>query len=245
MCSDAPPGWGSDSLADFIDTARHNIFATFTNLGAVYSLLLKVDQTYRKVIDNLSNSPDWFAGFFLLKAHASYLGALRLSLSGQTPEAYMVLRGCLESSLYGLRIHQNPESGETWLRRHDDDESNARVRTEFRISNILESLESVDRRIYAVAKYLYKLTIDYGAHPNERALTSNLTQTNTESYLQFNLNYLTGDTPELKLCLKTNIEIGICSLYIFKFIYRERFDILGISDDLERHRRDIDSISWD
>lgn len=180
-----PPGWAQDKLSESIETARHNTFATFVNLGRVWLRLQDVDKTFRTAIDNLHHARSWFAGFFLLRTHASYLGAVRLSVSGQVPEAYMVLRGCLENSLYGLDFHEHPESRETWLRRHDDGASRERVRNEFRIGAMLELLGSRDGSLGGIVSTLYDRTIDFGAHPNDTALFTNMRQTDEERAVRF------------------------------------------------------------
>ena len=236
-----PPLWGRDRLSDFIDRARQNAFATYANLRDSWALLEKVNEAFWNFNENLLNlSPDnAFVAFFSLKAHSSYLGAIRLSTSGQLPECYMVLRGCLESSLYGFYLHKNPESGATWLKRHEDETSKRKVRREFRLDQMLALLASSDASTGEIASDLYEFTIDYGAHPNERALTSNLLITETDTARRFELQYLSGHSPELDLCLKTNAQVGVCSLLIFRLIYRERFDILGISEELQALRREL------
>lgn len=228
-----PKNWGKDPLSEFIKTAWNNTFATFANLKPQYNCLNEIHVTYRKIIDNLINSPEWFASFFLMRAHASYIGGVRLSLSGQVPEAYIVFRGCLENSLYGLYVSRRPNTQEIWLRRHDDESSKRRCKNEFTTRNVFQCLESVDKKIHHIAQQLYDTTIDYGAHPNERGLMSLMTQEKDGSKIDFRLYYLTGNTLPLHLCIKTAARIGICSLYIFKNIYRERFDILGIAEKLK------------
>lgn len=110
-----PPGWGGDSLSEFIELTRRNTFATFVQARPVWERLTTIDSLFRRAIDAMNNSRAWFAGFFLLRSHASYLGAVRLSASTQFAETYMVLRGCLENALYGLFIHENPKNP-LWMR---------------------------------------------------------------------------------------------------------------------------------
>lgn len=228
-----PPNWGEDSLSEFIDTARHNTFATFENLPDQYQILNNIHDIYKLVIDNLHRTHDWFVNFFVLKAHSAYLGGVRLAVSGQCAEAYMVLRGCLESAIYGLYLSRNKDSQEVWLNRHEDKESLELVKREFKMINLFNELESVDPKIYKTTRLLYDRTIDYGAHPNEAALTSLLKKTEEEDNIKFDLNYLTGNTLAFQLAMKTTAQVGLCSLYIFKNIYGERFDILGISTKLD------------
>src|SRR5712691_11655393 len=92
-----PADWGQDALSEFIETARQNTLATFANLRPQYNRLREIHLLYHDLVNNLHNTPDWFSAFFVMRAHASYLGSVRLALSGQVPETYIVLRGCLEN----------------------------------------------------------------------------------------------------------------------------------------------------
>ncbi len=235
-----PPGWGRDNLAEFIETARHNTFAAFVQARPIWERLNRIDALFRRAIEAMNNSRAWFAGFFLLRSHASYLGAVRLSVSGQLPEAYMVLRGCLENALYGLFLHVNPDLGPVWLNRHEDETSKQRVRDEFRIGRMLDLLEARDAMTGSVARTLYDRTIDYGAHPNEMALLTVLGRTENAGSVTFDVRYLSdASTQALPLCLKTNAQVGVCSLRVFRLVIPERFTILSLSDDLDAASRDL------
>ena len=67
-----------------------------------------------------------------------------MAISGQAPEAYMVLRGCLENALYGLYVTRNSECQETWLRRHDSKENKNKARKEFTIRKLIDLLKKED-----------------------------------------------------------------------------------------------------
>jgi len=232
--TDIPPDWGKDALSEFIETARHNTFATFINLPREYNILKNLHELYKYAIDNLINTTEWFAAFFLLRAHSAYLGGVRLALSGQCAETYMVLRGCIEAAIYGLYLSRNKNSQETWLNRNNNEESLKRVKKEFKIINLFNLLKVVDLKIYKTTTLLYERTIDYGAHPNELALTSLLKKIEEKDMIKFNLDYLSGYNPAFHLSLKTTAQVGICSLYIFKNVYSDRFKILGISEKLDK-----------
>lgn len=234
MNTPVPPSWGKDSLSEFMDIARNNSFATFANCPAQYKILTAIDGVYRHAIDNLINTPEWFAAFFLLKSHSAYLGAAAFSIAGQCAESYMVLRGCIEAALWGLYLSRHKDSRETWLQKHNDENSLKRVKAEFKIVNLFAELKMADSAMHKAAKTLYDRTIDYGAHPNEAALTSLLNKTEEGNTIKFNLSYLSGDTPAFRLALKTTAQVGVCSLLIFKNIYSERFAILGIDKTLDK-----------
>jgi hypothetical protein len=160
------------------------------------------------------------------------LGAVRLALSGQVPEAFMVLRGCLENALYGFYVTRKSLSQEIWLRRHDDEESKKKVRREFKISNLLKLLGKDDKKLRDTVSDLYEKTIDFGGHPNEKAFFSVVKKSVNEHKTTIKSAYLVGNEPALQLCLKSCAQIGLCSLSIFQLIYKERFGILGLPDDM-------------
>jgi len=146
-----PKGWGTDEITGFIDNTRLNSFASYANLRSEYGKLAEVDGVFRKLVKNLINTKDWFAAFFLLRAHSAFLAGAHLGMSGQAAEAYASLRVCLENGLYGLYLSRNSASQETWLRRHDSEEAKRRVRSEFTIRSLFETLRGRDEGEATVA----------------------------------------------------------------------------------------------
>jgi len=118
-----PPGWGADPLTAFIDNARLNTFATFTNREADFVRLKDIDQLYRALIGGLINARELVSNFLLLRTHSSYLAACRLTLSGQVVETFPVLRASLESALYALFVSGDQSKQELWLRRNNKQRS--------------------------------------------------------------------------------------------------------------------------
>jgi hypothetical protein len=237
---DPPPSWGHDEISKVLDAARSNQYATFANLPGEIGRPVDIDLSYRKVIDGLNHAKDWFAGFFVLRAHSNFLAGCSLCWSGHIPECYAMLRSCLENALYGLYLARNPNSRETWLRRHDSDADKKKVRDEFKIRTMLDLAKSIDKQEGEIAEVLYDRTIDYGAHPNERALMQmlHITEKNADN-VEFKTVYLEGNSEALRLALKTTAQVGVCTLSLFRSIYRERFDILGVTRALGHMKRGL------
>jgi hypothetical protein len=234
MTSSHPPAsWGNDKISTFLDDARNSEYATFANYQGEIRRLIDLDAWFGKAIDVLNHSNDWFAGFFLFRAHSNFLAACRMTWSGQIPECYALLRSCLENALYGLYMARNPNSCETWLRRHDSDAHRRKVKNEFRIRTMLELAKSIDTKEGNVAELLYDRTIDYGAHPNEQALMQVLQINEEVEPVEFKMIYLEGDSIQLRLALKTTAQVGVCSLSLYRSIYRDRFDILGVTGAID------------
>jgi len=86
---------------------------------------------------------------------------------------------------------------------------------------------------------LYEHCIDYGAHPNERALTQGLKKEIGPDVVKFQIVYLSDDALVLRVCLKTAAQVGASVLGIFRLVFGERFDLTGLSDELTRARRGL------
>jgi len=228
-----PPGWGDDPLSKFIQDTTENAYATFHNLKDWFNRLKGIHMAFSKAAENMNRTPDYITSFFLFRSHSAFLAGVKLALSGQVPEAYMVLRGSLECALYGLYVARKAAVREVWLRRDESEEAKRKVRREFKVGNLFEVLDTDDHKLREIAGTLYERTIDYGGHPNEQAFFSVMKQQSLGSKINFKSAYMIGNEPAHHLCLKSSAQIGTCVLSIFRLVFRERFDILGISDELE------------
>jgi len=237
-----PLGWGSDSLSKFIESARHNTLAAFQKYPSTYSILKDIDLIYYELI--IVNSVDvdkLIPWSMLLRTHAAYIGSVRLALSGQGSESYMVLRGCLENSLYGLYLSGNPTHRKIWVERVKDEECKKKMKNAFRISNLFTKLEEIDKATYETTKILYDLAIEYGGHPNPSTVAMNLTEIREKDRVYLGHNYI-SDSITNQLCLKVTASIGICALLIFRNVFHERYDELGISAKLDELKRAVDEL---
>lgn len=131
-----PPGWGEDSLSEFIDGATKNIHATFANLKPEYSRLKDINDLFGDVAEVLTNTKEWLESFFVLNARSYYLGAARFSMSGQVAESYVTMRGCLESALYGLHIYKTPDVRMIWLSRSHGQQERRACRDAFTFAKV-------------------------------------------------------------------------------------------------------------
>ena len=223
---------GNDALSTFIHDANQNTFATSRKLRPIYEHLAAIARVFELARGNLSHSASRQGPAFLIRAYSCYLGSARLSTSGQLAEAYMVLRGCIENSLYAIHQHANPHAVKTWLNRDVDVEASKKVKNEFAIRSVRLSLEKIDKETARITQALYEQTITFGAHPNPYSI---LAQTRIEEdarETKISLGYLECGTLAHLNCLKTNAEVGLASLHIFNHIFKTRWEILGIPERL-------------
>jgi hypothetical protein len=229
-----PKDWGEDPLSEFLQQAHDNTIATFAHLRPEYNRLREIHVFFLDLIKHLDHSPDWFSTLFAMRAHASYLGAVRIALSGQLPETYILLRGCLENALYGLYFQRNPASREIWLRRGEDEASRRRAKNEFLVGKLFSCLEAVDRNTHQIAKALYDDTIDSGGHPNPDGILQSVTSIEEADNLKFITKYMHADPLHYRVAMKQTAQAGVCSLDIFRNVFQQRFDILGLTNRLRQ-----------
>lgn len=233
MNLEPPTDWGSDPIAEFMDLLRSNTFATFENCRQHYDRLVAINGVYTRLIDHLDDANAWFKSLFLLNAHACYLGAIQLSCGGQLPQSHMVLRGCIENSLYGFFFHIHPEKEKIWESRQDTPENARMVRAEFKIGAIMKQFGKTDESIGPVVTELYNMTIDLGAHPNVWGLYPHLDLPDDDpSWL--GLRYVTDEVSDIVIGLQNCARAGICSLSIFGHVFEQKSSDLGLSSKIEK-----------
>jgi hypothetical protein len=229
-----PENWGKDTLTEFIDAAIQNTYSVSVHYGNWFSALERIDALFNKFSSNLLNPSSFYEPFLFIRAHSSYRGAVRLSTSGQLPEGYSILRGCLEYALYGFYFSKYPARIQTWIERDESAAGKRKARNELTFGRMLSELEQSNTETGKVARLLYERTIDAGAHPNRKTITLAMERRETEDSVFFSIAQLNTAHEPLLLSLKTSVQVGLCTLKIFKLVFPERFDILGISDAVEK-----------
>lgn len=228
-----PPRWAEDTLSEFIQDSFKNTFAIFVHKKQEFNLLLKVDKVFRGISGNLDNFEDPFAPTFLHRSHSAFLASCRLSMSGQAAETFPQLRSCLEYALYALHINENPTLAKAWVRRHENEESLKKVKRSFRHVEVMKTLHARDIALHNSLSELYKRTIDFGGHPNERAVASSSERRQEGDTIVVRNQFLHDDSATLDHALRTTAQIGLGSLLVFQLIFNERFDILDLRETIE------------
>jgi len=174
-----------------------------------------------------------------IRAHAAYRAGCEHAVAGQATEAFPEMRICLENAAYALHIHKNPSLAETWLRRHDNAIALKTVRDEFTVARLRATIAKANRHLATVFGELYDRTIDFGAHPNEKAVTSNLSVKGSGHERVYQQSYLHGDGLLLDNALKTAAQTGVRALEVLQEAFGPRFELLGVRAELLKLRRGL------
>ena len=162
-----------------------------------------------------------------------------MGMSCQLAEVYPLQRVALEQALYGFYLHRKPDLLETWLRRHDSDASKKLVRDTFKIGTLKQELKGFSPAIHSRFEKYYESSIDWGAHPNERAMSGNAEWEEIEDGRRFSAIYLSGKPIFIRAALNSTACVGVCCLEILSEIFRIRFEILQLDKKLEKLRTKI------
>jgi hypothetical protein len=123
-----------------------------------------------------------------------------------------------------------------WINRNDDVAAKKASRAIFAYANVLSSLTDAQPPLASIADSLYDRLVDFGGHPNPFSILTNLEMANGNSVVDFKLFYINAGGMQQNLALKTLGQVGLTCLYVFKIIWKERFDITGVSDQIEKER---------
>jgi hypothetical protein len=227
-----PPGWGSDKLSEFFEAVRKQQFATFANFPWAYNILREIDDCFDVAARNLNQPKAVLPAFFLVRSHSAYRAACATATAGQLPESSVLLRSSLEYAGYALHIFRHPALEETWLRRHDDAASLSAVRNAFSATSIEKTIMETEAKLGKIYKELYQRTIDFGGHPNERGVSSNMLLEESGNEKQLLKIYLHANALNIMNSFAEVARIGFCCLHIFQHIFKERFSLLDLKNRL-------------
>jgi hypothetical protein len=134
-------------------------------------------------------------------------------------DAFPLQRSCLEYAGYAKLVTVEPELARLWLQR---DQNLAEVRKKFSNRAVRESIEKDDAALAKIYQALYELSIDFGAHPNEKGVLGSVVP-GSPATGTMQVTILPGDSLQLWHGLKNCGRIGICSLKIFNLIFGDHF----------------------
>lgn len=167
-----PDGWQDDSLSRFIALNEYNTRAVFVKYQLQWQFFSDIQDLLDEFVNDFGsldeNDPEVNAIplFLFMRAHAAYVGALRLVVAMHSVESYALMRSAFENALYAFYFKNHPEAAAAWQKRHDGEAARKEARKASQIERMLRHLKGVDEDLWWRANNVYERTIDLGAHPN-------------------------------------------------------------------------------
>lgn len=227
-----PQGWAKPKLTGYLESLWENSLAVFANKREAHRVC-RIDDVMAEISENwkpVSPTVDTIVPLMMFfRSHSAFRSAAALGFGGALVEGMAVLRLSLEFAGYAALIADDPGLAKPWFDRDTDPTAKKRVRDEFHGGRIKAALAKFDPQVSAAYRELYERLIQFGAHPNEKSVTSNLTIEKGESETKLSQVYLQGDGTALDHWLRTASQLGICTLKIFELIHHARFVDLKVS----------------
>jgi hypothetical protein len=213
--------WGKTFTTDFLQKADDNTRITYRNLPGYFEMLEGVGDIFMTAsnVIGYSNLSNYVTLLLLQRACGNYFSSVRLSSSGQLPESYVLLRACVEDGLYAFNVYSEPKSAQIWLDRHENEQSRKDSKKLFQLKVLQDNLIQANQQLGRNIQSDYEWCIDYGAHPNERAITTNLSFTGKKMFLEL-LNTTEG---VFQMCLSMCVTCGLDVIKVFNLIYPDDF----------------------
>jgi hypothetical protein len=193
---------------------------------------VEIDAAFLALLEGWSDPENIAVAGFAYRAHSAFRAAAQLALTGQVPEAFMVVRGSLECALYANHIDVQASAFDAWIERGESENARRRCKTEFAGKNLFASVRSRDSGLAEIAGRMYDRSIDLGAHPNEAGVMSTLTVEESEAETGFVFSYIAGDALPLRLAIKSVSQVGLMVLDIMCLVFPQRCAEQGIADRL-------------
>lgn len=221
--------WGESHLTRFLADSHNNILITYVKQRGYFEMLDNLGIIFEKVSPYLTYSSSDLSSFVVLslfvRASGNFFAAVRLAASGQLTESYAQLRVCIENALYASYIKSKPRLAQVWSDRHQSEEKRKKCRDSFKISSMIMNLQTQNRSLAKRAKKEYNTCIDFGAHPNERSVITNL-QMSKNGPLR---HYLLNTEPGLfGASLLAVVRMGLLVVEIFDKVYPNEFKEINI-----------------
>lgn len=227
-----PIRWGKDSLSAFWEAAEGNVVANFAHASSEFRLLHRVDELLQRIATNQIEPQSALVALLLLRTHSAYRAATLIAASGMPTDTYPLVRTILETAGYALLIHRDSTLGTAWLSRDDGPIEKRIVRNTFTVRAVKDALMQVDPGLLRVFDSLYEYCIDFGAHPNEKSLTANMSMTEEGKTKNYKVQYLHGNTTFTAGAMKNTARAGLFALHAFQHTMSARFELLGLKQDM-------------
>lgn len=233
---DDEQAWAGEPLAQFLAAAWRNTVNSFGAERQRYAALAEVDSVFRRLIENLADSPEHLSSTLVVRTHAAFLAAASLALSGQVAEAYVLLRQSLRAALQGLFVAGSPERQRFWASRNDDDDARRRMESEFSDAAMLSRLREVDAATAGIYQKLDQRTLDRSGHPNTFATLTRQTPADAAGN-DFTRKYFVRDDDVRRSCLRSAVQVGICCLSIFFYVFGDEYRELELEAPINKLRQ--------
>lgn len=222
-----------DNLIAFFELVGANQKANIGRFPAQYELIRRVNICLSAAGQKLINPKPLMCAVLFLRCQYAYKAAAGMALSGQSVEAFVMLRSSLEYAGYALAIFNDASLEVVFSNRHITSADMQAQKRAFRISEIKKVIEAFDPKLADLFQIFYDRSIDFGGHPNPHATFSAMEMPSENSVVAL---AMVTDPHIIQHTLKSVAQVGLTALYIFQHIFKAKFELLGVRAEMDKLR---------
>ena len=236
---DVPEGWIADDVSEYFQKAYENRIAAFATRNVGFRRLIEIDSFLRKCWENMLNPQPGICAVLLQRAHLQFLAGSEAACSGQLYPCMAIHRSAMEAAGYAAVFRQDKEAFEVWINRHENEESLKKARRTITTSKVKEALSQYEKSLETAYTKLYELSIDFGAHPNERGIHVNAQILEDENFKRVEQLLFVGDSPLLDFGIRFSAQCGVTIARVVHNIFEEHCLIEGLSPMLSKLKQGL------
>jgi hypothetical protein len=223
------------SLSHFVESLHRNQQVNRHRFPERYGIIEGVDSCFVAAGKHLGDSKPIFTGPMFLRSHYAYKAAAGMTLAGQFPESFVMMRSCLEYAGYAFLMFADPRLEEVFLNRHANDASKKAQRGKFQIYTITKTIACFDQKLSKIFKDMYDRSIDFGGHPNPHGMIGSMDiDKDDEEQLTGMSTFALAPNPRvIEFSMHKVAQVGLTALCIFRHIFGKKFELLGISAKMD------------
>ena len=162
------------TLLDYLNATLENSNDHAQEHPQLMYMVLKMDRIFQEEIFDHEFDVNPIAGFLAMNSYMLLLSAVRQALSGHLVAVFPVVRTALESACYAYLIAHDEAIGNIWLNRHTTRSALDKCRRTLSVKKALDALKSNYPEMAEYVMANYEIAIDFGAHPNKKAVFNHL-----------------------------------------------------------------------
>ncbi|UXD90041.1 hypothetical protein K2Y34_13225 [Cronobacter sakazakii] len=162
------------TLNDYLQAILENYTDHSETPPQLMGMVLQMDQIFQEEIFGHDLEMHPYALLLAMNSYTMLLNAVGQALSGHTVAVFPVVRTALESACYAYLISQDEALGDIWANRHKSEKALQKCRRELTVKKACDALVSLSPQMAENVMAHYNAAIDYGAHPNRKAVFNHL-----------------------------------------------------------------------
>jgi hypothetical protein len=207
---------------------RHNLFVTIQQFPYVWNCFMHLDKIVLREFDVMQRLRDpnlMLPMVLLMNGHSKVRVAFELACSTCLTEGHSILRDAIESTAHGHRLASDPQLIKAWIAKDESEAAKKVFSQEFeyeKATRLFDSLPELHR--------LWKQFSEFGSHININSIISKFVVSQTDTDLQFHLNY--SGMADAKLLAMALFEMVLVFGEIEKAIFKLGKDRLQLDHEL-------------